>query len=158
MIALTSLLALATEPAPTPGTVEIELVRALDLGKRLVARGEGTRVFNFWATWCGPCKEEMPHLRAWAAAHPEIDVILVSLDLPKLKDAKVAPFVQSQGLQALEHWQLDDPDPAAALPRVIPDWPDTVPMTLVVNDEGTIVRRFHRALTESDMDAILESP
>lgn len=37
-------------------------------------------VVNFWATWCGPCRKEIPEISAFAQAHPEIEVVGVSVD------------------------------------------------------------------------------
>ncbi len=35
---------------------------------------------NFWATWCPPCRDEIPELSAFAENHPEVEVLGVSLD------------------------------------------------------------------------------
>lgn len=37
-------------------------------------------IVDFFATWCAPCVESVPHLRALAEKHPEVQVIGVSLD------------------------------------------------------------------------------
>lgn len=42
-------------------------------------RGQ-TVVLNFWATWCGPCRAEIPTLNRFAEAHPEIPVLAIAED------------------------------------------------------------------------------
>jgi cytochrome c biogenesis protein CcmG/thiol:disulfide interchange protein DsbE len=41
-------------------------------------------ILSFWATWCGPCRLEMPALEAYYAAHENegLEVIAVSMDDP----------------------------------------------------------------------------
>lgn len=44
-----------------------------------LARGEVV-VVNFWATWCGPCRSEIPEINAFAKQHPDVSVVGVSVD------------------------------------------------------------------------------
>jgi len=37
-------------------------------------------VMTFWASWCGPCRVELPDLATWSKAHPDVDVLAVSID------------------------------------------------------------------------------
>ena len=36
-------------------------------------------MINFWATWCVPCRVEMPELQAFHEAHPAVRVLAVNL-------------------------------------------------------------------------------
>ncbi|MDH3469905.1 MAG: TlpA family protein disulfide reductase [Acidimicrobiia bacterium] len=79
----------APEPADLPGIVESGL--APDFDAELLDGGsyrlsdhlanDGRPVFlNLWASWCFPCREEMPAIDALAGAHPEILFLGVAIE------------------------------------------------------------------------------
>lgn len=76
-----ALQALAPAPAGTP--LPDLMVRTLD-GREVPLRGFAGRpvVVNLWATWCPPCRREMPALQAAQAANPDLHVVFINVREP----------------------------------------------------------------------------
>jgi thiol-disulfide isomerase/thioredoxin len=45
-------------------------------------------ILNFWATWCAPCKKEMPSLEELSKKYPEILIYPINLEKPNQVKAK----------------------------------------------------------------------
>ncbi|MAF26554.1 MAG: TlpA disulfide reductase family protein [Gemmatimonadota bacterium] len=59
--------------------------------------GKGPIVVDFWATWCKPCKKELPWLQKLHAKYEErgLQMVTVSIDQPK-SSGKVKPYVRGR--------------------------------------------------------------
>ncbi|WP_231388476.1 TlpA disulfide reductase family protein [Pseudooceanicola algae] len=93
-------------------------------------------VLNFWAVWCGPCKEEMPTLAALETARGGDDFAVVTLATGPNPPVAVAHFLESNGGANLPRWR----DPKSAQGRQAAVL--AMPVTLIVNPEGAEVARL----------------
>ena len=99
------------------------------------ALGERLTVLNFWATWCVPCRHEMPTLEALAAAAPE-GVAVIALSTGRDSPERIAAFAEAAGLDRLA--LLRDPDAAAGREAAVLG----LPTTLVLGPDGAELARL----------------
>jgi thiol-disulfide isomerase/thioredoxin len=90
-------------------------------------------VVNFWATWCGPCVEELPHFERLQKdyASSGVKVLLVSMDLPTQKDQRLIPFLQKNKIDS-EVCVLADSDADTWIPLMDPNWDGQLPATFII--------------------------
>lgn len=88
-------------------------------------------VVNLWATWCGPCKVEMPTLvkLAQAYAGKPVEVVAVSIDKPDALDQAKAFIAQNAPLKFYN-------DPTGKLPFVLKPVAVGMPTTLILGKDG----------------------
>ena len=108
-------------------------------------------VVSFWATWCAPCREELPRLSKLSQDYEAsgIRFIAISIDEPKDR-AKVAPYVAQQKL-TMDVWVGGDTD---MLARV--GLGDIVPGTIVIDQQGEIIGRIMGEAREEDVKSRLD--
>ena len=117
-------------------------------GKKIDVASYRGRVLllDVWASWCGPCKQELPMLDAMARRLKAqgVDVLAVSVDQER---ANVDKFLKGHG-----HWALTIAhDPAGAIAERLQ--PDKMPTSYVVDRAG-IVRYINAGFVPDDAATI----
>jgi thiol-disulfide isomerase/thioredoxin len=100
-------------------------------------------VVNLWATWCPPCRREMPRLTQAAQRRRDISILLVNQGETA---AVVAAYLDAEGLP-VEPVMLD-PDRSLAATVGSP----ALPTTLFVDASGTVRRRHYGEISRAALD------
>ncbi len=91
-------------------------------------------VLNFWATWCAPCRKEMPSLERLQTAMPEIAVVPVATGRNAVEG--IGRFFDEAGVKTLPVLR----DPKSELARAMGIM--GLPVTVILNPEGQEVARL----------------
>ena len=97
-------------------------------------------VLNFWATWCGPCHDEIPHLVRLREDFPEEDLAIIGISVDTGRSSRIDAMLEL----FIEHFGINYPiyldgeqkfsaayDPAAGYMRF-------VPTTVIIDQRGQI--------------------
>lgn len=118
-------------------------------GENVQVGGTGVPyVLNFWATWCPPCKAELPELNEFANAHTE-DVQFYAINIEESANT-ITDFLQNNGysLPVL----LDADGSISQEFRV-----RAVPTTIVVDSQGVIRYRKTGGVTKEELENVLSN-
>lgn len=111
---------------------------------RLALGGPGRpRLVNYWASWCGPCREEMPVLDAYAAEQGEdgVQVIGVALDSPGEAEAFLRQVPVRFALA------LEAPGPRDSSVR-LGNGRGILPYTVLIGADGRLLKRHYGAFPD----------
>jgi thiol-disulfide isomerase/thioredoxin len=118
-------------------------VRFADFKDRVV-------LLNFWATWCGPCKAEIPWLVDLQTKYgAKLQVLGFSVDDPPelLKPYAAQYRINYPLLQGLGHQDVQD--------AYGPIW--GVPMTFLISRDGRVCRTFRGITSKDEIDTAVRS-
>ena len=112
-------------------------------------KGKKTLI-NFWATWCRPCRKEMPMLNGvYLSENPsEFSVVGIAIDQPE----KVAQFVAELGI---DFPMMIGQSNAYDIMKELGNEALTLPYTILINDTGEVIWSKNTELKHSDMNEVL---
>jgi cytochrome c biogenesis protein CcmG/thiol:disulfide interchange protein DsbE len=105
-------------------------------------------VLDFYATWCGPCRESVPHLVQLQQRYGDRGLQIVGLNVDGPEDYERVPeFAREFKIQ----YQLGIPDPE--LEDLYMGDDSAIPQTVILDRNGAVLKRF-RGFDESLADEI----
>ena len=140
------------EPA-APAQVEYPAlaVTTIDGAKWELAAHRGKWVVvNFWATWCAPCRKEMPELSALDAMREHVEVI--GLAYEESTPEELQAFLEDHPV-VYPIALVDVYDPPADF-----ETPRGLPMTYLIAPDGKVARRFLGPVTAAEIEAAIATP
>jgi len=112
-----------------------------------------TLVLNFWATWCAPCREEIPDLIAIRSQYTAKSVEIVGIAIDNAQ--AVGPYAREMKIS----YPVVIGDGAALdLARALGNPSGALPYTVVMAPDGTVLMRHLGRLSKSKLQAILDRP
>jgi thiol-disulfide isomerase/thioredoxin len=120
--------------------------------QKVLASSKGKVVlFNFWATWCDPCREEMPLLaKLDAKLRPRgLNLITVSADEPE-DEGRAREFLAKVGMSAPAYLKQAKSD-ENFINAIDPKWSGALPATFLYDKTGKKARSF---IGETEMSTI----
>jgi peroxiredoxin len=151
----------ATLPVPTPAAITLPAVPSpapvvgapvldfelpsLDGETVSLSQFSGRVVFlNFWATWCEPCKRELPALQAFAAEQGEDGAAVITINGGESVE-QVRAFLQENGVDSLTVLMDSDLNVSDMYGIV------QIPVTYVVDANGNVRYPHYGEITRDDM-------
>ncbi|MET3699385.1 peroxiredoxin [Bacillus oleivorans] len=109
-------------------------------------------ILNFWATWCPPCKAEMPHLQNFYEDHKNNDIEILAVNLTNLDDGEevVKSFVTDYGLTFPV--LLDTEGDVGMTYETF-----TIPTSYILDQEGRIFQKVVGPMDEQMLNDIINA-
>lgn len=115
----------------------------------LSKNGGKPSLVNLWASWCPPCKEEMPHLqKAYEEYGDQVNFHMVNLTSQDSRD-KMVEYVKGE--------EFTFPvllDPKGEVGEQYMAF--SIPQTYIVDEQGQVIRKITGAMTEEQLEEIMK--
>ncbi|HUR67575.1 MAG TPA: thioredoxin domain-containing protein [Chitinophagaceae bacterium] len=142
------------------GTISGQTIKKVKITEveKIIKESKTPLIINMWATWCGPCVEEIPyfisevrdHNSSLAAGADSIQLLLVSLDFKEAFPKDIASFVEKRNFAARIFW-LDETNADYFCPKVDAKWQGAIPATLFINNKTGYRNFFEEKISHEEL-------
>lgn len=147
------------------GTVDVEKIDAAGVAELRKNATNKVRMFNVWATWCGPCVAEFPELVKTARKFGlrNFEFINISLDDPAQVKAvkaflekkhaiipdKLKPSIAAEGRKT-NSYVFNSSNQDELIKALDPEWKGPIPFTIIVAPGGKVVKRYEEPIEDGE--------
>lgn len=115
---------------------------------------KGKTVFlNFWASWCGPCKYEMPHMQKVYEEYKDKDVVILAVNITASEKVGIEGVKDFLDENKYTFPVLFDKDGAVSDLYMV----RSIPSTYLINKDGIIVNLVQGAMDEEAIKKQIEA-
>lgn len=115
-------------------------LNTLDGGKWSLRERRGNIVLiNFWATWCAPCRAEIPYLVRLSAKYKKQNVEVVGITVDSENLEQINKFVSE--------FKIDYPV-LLPVPGSLLSQQKAVPMSMLIDEKGILAKKYVGAVSE----------
>ncbi len=107
-----------------------------------------TIVLNFWATWCPPCREEMPELSALNLEYQQRNVVVVGIAIDELEAVKSFAHDPKPNAIKVSYPLLAAEAEGAALAAGLGNDKGVLPYTVIIKPDGTVAKTYLGRVTK----------
>lgn len=97
-------------------------------------------LLNFWATWCAPCRAEVPYLVRLSSKYKASGLEVVGIAVDSANTRKIADFIKE--------FKVDYPI-LLTVPGSVLSQQKAVPMSLLIDEKGVLAKKYVGAIKES---------
>jgi thiol-disulfide isomerase/thioredoxin len=111
---------------------------------------------NLWATWCGPCVKEFPHLVKLQKLYKRqgVKVVFISVDEPEAAETDVRPFLQKQKVTFTTYIKNGDDD--SFIDAIGAGWRGAIPTTFIFDRTGKQVATLIGARDFNTFESVIK--
>lgn len=136
-------LSVGDKPSLQLKTIDNAVITSKDMEGKII-------ILKFWATWCGPCIEQLPHLRQINEKYTRQGVRLISISRDDSR-GPVLPFIKKNGMfwtHVIDKEQKVELGPAFGV--------SGIPHAFILSPEGEVLWRGHPAKLEEPLEKALK--
>lgn len=135
---------------------QVRIVNFEELETTFKKPSDTLQVVNFWATWCGPCVEEMKYFIQAQDSFETNKVVFtyVSLDFSKQKE-RVEQFIKKNGLKGNFYILKDDPN--NYINKVDKNWEGQIPFTLIITEDNKYISHNAAFATFDELNEFIKN-